>query len=175
VYKDDAPEQRQIAGPVVQAVLTFLRPGVRVIEQACNQRRLSVLGYLRAIPAGRTLPEWGLPNITVEVALCEASPEFVLVDPPDPLRIQLTPVPDSLNPDAPMTYRTDGVIFVHMPRLAAISNRAIPLFAWHEMLHACGETRYDGVVRYNKIGVDAVVRVVTGGCPDVKDPPCSTL
>jgi hypothetical protein len=173
-YGVDTPEKQRIADLVREAVLAFLRAGARAVEQACNRRRLAVLDYLRALSRDRHLPEWGLPNITVEVAMQEASPQFVLADAPDPLRVNLRPNRHPRSPDASMSYDCDrGVILIHLPALALIQEGKIQLIVWHEMLHACGDLKPDGIVRHNKIGVDAVLQLVTGGCPGIEEPSCT--
>jgi len=166
IYGADTPEKQRIALIVAQSIDAFLQAGIAAIERECNERRLAVMDYLGVLPPQRTLPEWGLPNITVEVAMQEANPAFVLADPPDPLRVFLTPNRHPWSRDAPMSYDpSGGIVYVHLPALP--SEGSMPWFAWHEMLHACGDLQFDGIVRHNKIGLDAVLKALTGQCPEV--------
>jgi hypothetical protein len=174
----DTPEKLETAKIVADAVEAFLGAGVPAIERACNERRLLILEYLRSRPAGATLPEWGLRNVTVETAIEEASPEFQLTECPVPLLVQLADVRYPENPEVPMACGRDKAgchIFVFFPVCREWLQRApllLKLTTWHEMLHACGDCENDGIVRHNKIGVDSVVQLLTGKSLTIDGPPC---
>lgn len=177
ILHEDTEAQRTLGRAVAHAVGLFLAGGVKQIERACNERRTRVLEWLGTLDGDRNLPEWGLANITVVTSIEEATPQFNLDEPPQNLRIDLLRTSRQENPDVSMAYRTDGVILVYQPPISPDWVRSqtlltkLNLITWHEMLHACGDVQYDGIVRHNKIGLDAVMQVLSGSCPSVQARP----
>lgn len=100
--------QRTVGTEVARAVNRFLAGNVKQIERACNERRTRVLKWLGTLDGDRGLPEWGLVNINVATAKEEASPQFVLDEPPRGLRIVLLTTPRPENPDTPWPIEAMG-------------------------------------------------------------------
>jgi hypothetical protein len=161
VGKDTAVKKR-IADEVEKAARLFISAGVEKAEQACNQKRLSLLDSMRQLDPDKFLLDRGLPDVKVRQAIIELEPPFQLTQPAT-IKIDLTYDYYDPNRDTAMVaVPSESTVYVFANAIDPATLRdlhgGMPVrdIAFHEMLHLCKEAQHDGVIRYNWAGVEAI-------------------
>ena len=156
------------------AIDQFAALGIQMVDERCNRERQEFLRWLQEHRRGPdadmlgTAPWGALDKVTLAAARAEATPAFRLRPPlilPVPV-IFLAGVLPKMNPQVPMWAWRDGRIGVNTLVARNSSEKDVQLHTWHEMLHLCGDTAYDGIIRHHWCGSFVVARLVSGGRED---------
>jgi len=165
----DSDERLSIAAGMRGAIAEWSGLGLERIQAVCNRRRLWLVEnvdspYVQAGGVGRDL------------VLEELGPEFRLKELDERLVVEFRHNRFERDRRCPMICES-GVISVYSAAFD-VQNRLVAPTAiglsvrqltFHELLHAHGDTVYDGLVRPNWAGVGAIVREIAGQPVDAAD------
>lgn len=145
---------------IEKACKSFFECGVENIQDCCNATRLRLLRKWQGRDLNSYMLEETLTETKYSDAIKEASLPFKLYQ-PEMIEIYVIEGEKSKKNEArPMETFTDernkrAEIYVYLDRIT-IDYTDIEKITYHELLHACGESQWDGIVRYNLIGVNCV-------------------
>ena len=135
----------------------FAALGPERVNEICNARRQELLGKMSAT----LLRELGLPGLDLAIAHAELGASFNTQPVPDELVLDFSVRSREENPQCPMSALRP-TIWVHMNALGALGALGLTVkkAVLHEMLHVCGETEHDGILRHNAAGVFPLYEVL---------------
>lgn len=149
--------------------------GIRNIESVCNNLRENLRIKWENQNPDDPMVEYNLPNIPFKRGLEEISPVFKLTEPE---------IIDIFILKGKKSHGNNGLAVMECyysenePNLKKIYayldmmdysnkslswrgfNASIEEITYHELLHACGDVEYDGILRHNIIGVECVKKLI---------------
>jgi len=156
---------REIAEKAFQK---FFACGLERIENACNMKRKSLIAAWQTKNPDAAMVEYELP-IPYTRGIEEITPPFVLKEPVSIEMYLLEGRRSEVHPYAPMniTYNKDFTRLILNVYLDLIkysggnvqipeARESVEELVYHELLHACGDVKYDGILRHNLIGIASV-------------------
>lgn len=166
---------REVCELICDMARKFFSLGVDAVESVCNSRRNFLLAQWRQEDPQNGMSLYGLPNITYQTAITEASPPFALLL-PGKIYICVWSTRVSTGNQGLAAIELERIdkegritrLHVFLSMLDRAGNRyhwkgfCMPIedMLVHELLHACGDTpwrgRQDGVIRHNIIGIEAL-------------------
>ena len=147
------------------------------IQAACNNRRQLLVNQWRHRDAHSYMSDYGLPDITFKTGISEAEPPFDLFR---PIKVEVCIWANKVSRGnqglAPMEVGIfDGGrharLHVYLSKFeercgsfyVREANESLEDILIHELLHVCGDTQHDGIVRHNIIGIMAVKPLLRQG------------
>lgn len=175
IGKCDGGEKGQLCRQIIEkAFYDFFSCGVKNIEAAANQRRMSLITEWQAKDSEAPMTEYGLP-IPHKRGVEEITPPFELNE-PDTIDLYIlqgeqSPLNEGLaamdirplNNELTM-WRLNAYLDVMDYSNNGLQWRgfreSIGEVTYHELLHACGDVpfkgKHDGILRHNLIGIASV-------------------
>ena len=162
---------------ISKAIGKFFRCGVEKIQQACNNRRDELLKDWDTMNPNEKMLKYGLSDTTFQQGKNEFTDPFELKEPEiiviDIFERKLS----SINPDRPAETQSvsppEIYFYLHnffyennslLCNLMFKNHRmTLEEIVYHELLHACGDYKSDGVLRHNEIGIWCVEDLLSSG------------
>lgn len=175
IEKCDGGEKGQLCRQIIEnAFYDFFSCGVKNIEAAANQRRMSLIAEWQAKDPEAPMAKYGLP-IPYKTGVEEITPPFELNEPVTIELYILEGEKSALNDglaamdirplnNESLMWRLNAYVDVMDYSNGGLRWRgfleSIEEVAYHELLHACGDVpwrgKYDGILRRNMIGIASV-------------------
>lgn len=172
----DGGEKGSLCRQIIETAFhNFFARGVKNIEDACNNRRVSLLQEWQSKDQEAALVEYGLPDIAYRRGIEEIMPQFELTE-PDTIDLYIlqgekSPLNEGLaamdvrplNNELTM-WRLNAYLDVMDYSKNGLQWRgfreSIGEVTYHELLHTCGDVplkgKHDGILRHNMIGIGSV-------------------
>ena len=147
----------------------FFKLGLDVLAFECNKRREIFLDRWRERSREDRISDDALSEFTYQTGVTELSPSFELLQ-PERILTHIVATLYSTNANVPaLVYssperQTIKYLYIFLPALEKLEG--IYYWSWarmlfedvvvHELLHTCGEVQYNGIIRYNFIGVNTI-------------------
>ena len=140
---------------------------VEEIEGTCNNKRLELLTDWGSKPKDDPIMELGIHTITYAIGIKEITNQYKLTK-PERLEVIFSDGKSYVNEgNAAMEINIQtNQIYVYKGSFNLRDggyywgDMSIKDVLYHELLHACGDVQYDGIIRHNFIGVESIKQLI---------------
>lgn len=167
INKNNKSKSRNAVKRIKETINKFMLININFLNDKINQNRMLYLNLWKTKPYDKMVSE-GLPSMTYSQGVKEIEEEFNLQE-PDSIIIEILEnmKSNANNGEAAMeTYfkdRLKPIIYVYLDCFSddlVWRGESIENVFLHELLHAYGEVKNDGLIRYNMIGVATINEIL---------------